>query len=226
MGGARAAEGAKARPFARIAAILPPRLHVTAAALIVAGAYLLGSVSFAVVVSRAFGLPDPHDYGSGNPGATNVLRTGNRKAALLTLLGDGLKGYVAVVLAQLAAARLGAPEWTVPLAAVAVFVGHILPVFHRFRGGKGVATGAGIVFALHWPLGVVLTAIWLLMAYGFKISSLAALTAALLMPLGMFYVQGATLTAWAMVPIALLLFWRHKANIRQLVHGRERTIGR
>lgn len=197
-----------------------------AAALIVVGAYLLGSVSFAVVVSRAFGLPDPHEYGSGNPGATNVLRTGNKTAALLTLAGDGVKGFVAVFLAQLAATKFGAPVWTVPCAAIAVFLGHLFPVFHGFRGGKGVATGAGIVFALHWPLGLVLTAIWLTMAFGFKISSLAALTAALLMPLGMFYVQGATLTAWAMVPIALLLFWRHKANIRQLLRGSERSIGR
>jgi glycerol-3-phosphate acyltransferase PlsY len=199
---------------------------VIAALLIVAGAYLLGSVSFAVVVSRAYGLPDPHEYGSGNPGATNVLRTGNKKAALLTLLGDGLKGFVAVFIAQWMAARFGAPAWTVPAAALAVFLGHLFPVFHGFRGGKGVATGAGIVFALHWPLGLVLTSIWLLMAYGFKISSLAALTAAVLMPLGMFFVQGPTLTSWAMVPIALLLFWRHKENIRQLVQGKERAIGR
>ncbi len=197
-----------------------------AAASIVAAAYLLGSISFAVVVSRSFGLPDPHEYGSGNPGATNVLRTGNRKAALLTLLGDGLKGYVAVLGAHLLAMRYGAPAWTVPAAALAVFVGHLFPVFHRFRGGKGVATGAGIVFALHWPLGLVLTAIWLLMAFGFKISSLAALTAAVLMPLGMFYVQGATLASWAMVPIAALLFWRHRENIRQLLRGKERAIGR
>jgi glycerol-3-phosphate acyltransferase PlsY len=197
-----------------------------AAALVVAAAYLLGSVSFAVVVSRAFGLPDPHEYGSGNPGATNVLRTGHREAALLTLLGDGLKGFVAVFLAQLAATKLGLPAWTVPGAALAVFLGHLYPVFHGFSGGKGVATGAGIVFALHWPLGLVLTVLWLTMAFGFKISSLAALTAAVLMPLGMFYVQGPTLTAWAMVPIALLLFWRHKENIRQLLQGKERSIGR
>lgn len=196
------------------------------ALLIVVAAYLVGSVSFAVVVSRAFGLPDPHDYGSGNPGATNVLRTGNRKAALLTLAGDGLKGFVAVFAAQWLAARFGAPSWTVPAAALAVFVGHLYPVFHGFRGGKGVATGAGIVFALHWPLGLVLTSIWLLMAFGFKISSLAALTAAVLMPLGMFYVQGPTLTAWAMLPIALLLVWRHRDNIRQLARGKERAIGR
>ncbi len=197
-----------------------------AALLIVASAYLLGSISFAVVVSKAFGLPDPHAYGSGNPGATNVLRTGNRKAALLTLLGDGLKGFVAVYAAQQLAAPFGTPAWTVAAAALAVFLGHVYPVFHGFRGGKGVATGAGIVFALHWPLGLTLTVIWLTMAYGFKISSLAALVAAVLMPLGMFYVQGATLTAWAMVPIAVLLIWRHRDNIRKLRSGQERSIGR
>lgn len=197
-----------------------------AAALVVIGAYLLGSVSFAVVVSRAFRLPDPHDYGSGNPGATNVLRTGNRKAALLTLVGDGIKGFVAVFIARLIVDQAGAPEETVAAAALAVFVGHLYPVFHGFRGGKGVATAAGIVFALHWPLGLLLTVIWLTMAYGFKISSLAALTTALLMPLGMFYVKGPVLIAWTMVPIALLLFWRHRENIRQLVRGRERSIGR
>ena len=197
-----------------------------AALVIVALAYLLGSISFAVVVSKAFGLPDPHGYGSGNPGATNVLRTGNRKAALLTLLGDGLKGFVAVYAAQQFAASVGTPAWTVPAAALAVFLGHVYPVFHGFRGGKGVATGAGIVFALHWPLGLTLTVIWLTMAYGFKISSLAALVAAVLMPLGMFYIQGATLTAWAMVPIAVLLIWRHRDNIRKLRSGQERSIGR
>jgi len=199
---------------------------VLAPLVIVALAYLLGSISFAVVFSKAFGLPDPHGYGSGNPGATNVLRTGNRKAALLTLLGDGLKGFVAVYAAQQFAAPFGTPAWMVPAVALAVFLGHIYPVFHGFRGGKGVATGAGIVFALHWPLGLALTVIWLTMAYGFKISSLAALVAAVLMPLGMFYIQGATLTAWAMVPIAVLLIWRHRDNIRKLRSGQERSIGR
>ena len=192
---------------------------------IVVAAYLIGSVSFAVVVSRAYSLPDPREYGSGNPGATNVLRTGNRKAALLTLLGDGLKGFVAVFAAQKVAAATIAPEWVVPAAALAVFVGHVYPVFHRFAGGKGVATAAGIVFALHWPLGLVLAVIWLTMAIGFKISSLAALVVATLMPLGMFYVYGNALVAWAMVPLALLLFWRHRSNIRQLLAGRERSIG-
>lgn len=192
---------------------------------IIVGAYLIGSVSFAVVVSRAFGLPDPHGYGSRNPGATNVLRTGNRAAAVLTLVGDGVKGWLGVFLAQVIAARAGAPDWTVPIAVIAVFLGHIFPVFHWFKGGKGVATTAGIVFALHWPLGLVLLVVWAIMAFGFKISSLAALTAAVLMPLGAFYVFGNTMTAWATVPICLLLFWRHRANIQQLMAGNERTIG-
>ena len=196
------------------------------AALIVVAAYLLGSVSFAVVVSNAFGLPDPHEYGSGNPGATNVLRTGNKVAALLTLVGDGVKGWLAVFLAGVAASALDTPEWVVPAAALAVFVGHLYPVFHQFAGGKGVSTAAGIVYALHWQLGLVLMAVWLAMAVGFRISSLAALTAAVLMPLGGFYVFGNSPKAWALVPIAALLFWRHKANIRQLWEGKERPIGR
>jgi glycerol-3-phosphate acyltransferase PlsY len=114
----------------------------------------------------------------------------------------------------------------VPAAALAVFLGHVFPVFHRFQGGKGVATGAGIVLALYWPLGLGLAVLWLVMAFGFKISSLAALTAAVLMPIGAFWVFGNSLTAWALVPIALLLIWRHKANIRQLLEGKETTIGR
>jgi glycerol-3-phosphate acyltransferase PlsY len=197
-----------------------------AALAIVVGAYLIGSVSFAVVVSKAFGLPDPHDYGSGNPGATNVLRTGNKQAAALTLVGDGLKGFVATFAAVHLAPLVDAAWWAVPGAAIAVFVGHCWPLFHGFKGGKGVATGAGIVFALHWPLGLALTAVWLQMAFGYKISSVAALVAAALMPLGMFFVRGNDPVAWAMVPIALILVWRHQANIRGLLAGRERTIGR
>ncbi|HVE49744.1 MAG TPA: glycerol-3-phosphate 1-O-acyltransferase PlsY [Casimicrobiaceae bacterium] len=189
-------------------------------------AYLVGSISFAVVVSKAFGLPDPHNYGSGNPGATNVLRTGNRTAALLTLIGDGLKGFVVVYAARLVSQALNLGEWTVPLAAIAVFVGHVFPIYHGFRGGKGVATGAGIVFALHWPLGLILAIVWLTMAYGFKISSVAGLTAAVLMPLGMLYVAGPSPIALAMVPIAALIFWRHRDNIRKLLRGGESTIGR
>ncbi len=195
------------------------------AILIVIAAYLLGSVSFAVVVSKAFALPDPHEYGSGNPGATNVLRTGNKAAAMLTLAGDGVKGWLAVVLAEWAGHATAAPDWVVPGAALAVFLGHLYPVFHDFAGGKGVSTAAGIVFALHWPLGLALLVIWLTMALGFKISSLAALTSAALMPLGGFYFFGNSLVAWSLVPIAALLFWRHRANIRQLMEGKERPIG-
>jgi glycerol-3-phosphate acyltransferase PlsY len=196
-----------------------------AGVLIVLAAYLIGSISFAMVVSRAFKLPDPHEYGSGNPGATNVLRTGNRTAALLTMIGDGVKGYAVVFAAQHLAASVALPEWTVPAAAIAVFVGHLFPVYFHFRGGKGVATAAGIVFAFHWPLGLALTLVWLVMAFGFKISSVAGLVAAVLMPLGMYYETGATLATWACVVIAVLLFFRHRDNIRKLVHGKESAIG-
>ena len=192
----------------------------------VVAAYLIGSVSFAVLVSRMFGLPDPHSYGSGNPGATNVLRTGNKAAAALTVAGDGGKGWLAVFLAQWLGPQFGVADWTVPAVALAVFVGHLFPVFHRFKGGKGVATAAGIVFALHWPLGLALAALWMIMALGFKISSLAALTTAALAPVGAFFAFGNAPTAWAMVAISLLLFARHRSNIRQLLEGNERTIGR
>jgi glycerol-3-phosphate acyltransferase PlsY len=198
---------------------------VLAALLLVVVGYLVGSVSFAVVVSRAFGLPDPHEYGSKNPGATNVLRTGHRLAALLTLIGDGAKGFVAVFCARLVVPRIGAPEWIVPIVGLAVFVGHLYPLFHRFRGGKGVATAGGIVLALYWPLGVVLITVWLLMAFGFKISSLAALTTAVLLPIGLLYARGPGVEVAVGVVMALLLFWRHRSNIRQLVRGQERTIG-
>jgi len=192
----------------------------------VAAAYLLGSVSFAVVASRLFGLPDPHSYGSGNPGATNVLRTGHKAAAALTLVGDGAKGWLAVFVAQTFGPSFGVADWVVPAVALAVFVGHLFPVFHRFAGGKGVATAAGILLAFSWPLGLALAIVWLVMAFGFKISSLAALTVAALAPIGAFFAFGSTLAAWIWVPISALLFWRHRTNIRQLIEGRERTIGR
>jgi len=192
----------------------------------VAVAYLLGSISFAVVTSKLFGLPDPHSYGSRNPGASNVLRTGNKAAAILTVVGDGAKGWLAVFLAKTLGPSFGVDDWTVPAVALAVLLGHIFPVFHRFAGGKGVATAAGVVFALHWPLGLALGAVWLAMAVGFRISSLAALTTAALLPPGAFYVFGNSPLAWASIAIALLLFWRHRTNIRQLLEGRETTIGR
>jgi acyl phosphate:glycerol-3-phosphate acyltransferase len=194
-------------------------------AFVVAG-YLIGSISFAVIVSKAMGLPDPHDYGSGNPGATNVLRTGNKAAAALTLFGDGAKGWLAVFLAQNFGTSFGVADWTVPAVALAAFIGHLFPVFHGFAGGKGVATAAGIMIALSWPVGLVLTAIWLVMAFGFKISSVAALTASFLAPIGAFYAFGNTPAAWIWVPIAALLFWRHRTNIQQLLSGKERIIGR
>ena len=194
-------------------------------AFVVAG-YLIGSISFAVIVSKAMGLPDPHDYGSGNPGATNVLRTGNKAAAALTLFGDGAKGWLAVFLAQNFGTSFGVADWTVPAVALAAFIGHLFPVFHGFAGGKGVATAAGIMIALSWPVGLVLTAIWLVMAFGFKISSVAALTASFLAPIGAFYAFGNTPAAWIWVLIAALLFWRHRTNIQQLLSGKERVIGR
>ena len=197
-----------------------------ASALIIVAAYLIGSISFAVVVSKAYGLPDPHEYGSRNPGATNVLRTGNKTAAVLTLIGDGIKGFVVVLAARALAQVFDVPDWIAAAAAVAVFLGHLYPLYHHWAGGKGVATAAGIAFALHWQLALVLTVIWLTMAFGFKISSLAALVTAILLPLGTFYVFGNGPTAWAMLAIAALIFWRHRTNIRQLVAGTERPIGR
>jgi glycerol-3-phosphate acyltransferase PlsY len=194
--------------------------------LFVIAAYLIGSVSFAVVVSRLFSLPDPHSYGSGNPGATNVLRTGNRAAAALTLIGDGAKGWLAVFLAM----RFGPSPDTEPgmlaLAALAVFVGHLFPVFHRFQGGKGVATAAGIMLALDWRLAAITAVIWFVVAVVMKISSVSALVAALCSPFLAFWLFGNSPLAWVFVPLVALLVWRHKSNIQKLLAGRERTIGR
>jgi glycerol-3-phosphate acyltransferase PlsY len=193
---------------------------------VIAAAYLLGSVSFAVVVSKIFGLPDPHSYGSGNPGATNVLRTGNKAAAVLTLVGDGLKGYIAVILAHRLGASWGDASLATAGAALAVFVGHLYPIFHRFAGGKGAATAAGIAFALSWQLGLGLVFVWLLMAALFRMSSLASLTAAIAAPPMAFYFLGNWPEAWVMIPVAALLIWRHSANIRKIFEGEESKIGR
>jgi glycerol-3-phosphate acyltransferase PlsY len=192
---------------------------------VIVAAYLLGSVSFAVVVSKMFGLPDPHSYGSGNPGATNVLRTGNKVAAALTLVGDGLKGFAAVWIANRLGASWGDASLATAGAALAVYLGHAYPLFHHFAGGKGVSTAAGIAFALSWQLGVALFVIWLIVALAFRISSLAALAAALALPPLGFYFLGNWPEAWVLVPITLLLFWRHRANIRKLIAGEERRIG-
>src|SRR5437660_10137090 len=149
---------------------------------VVVAAYFIGSVSFAVVVSKLFGLPDPHTYGSGNPGATNVLRTGNKAAAALTLVGDGLKGFIAVLAGYRLGVSWGDASLATAGAALAVFVGHLYPVFHRFAGGKGVSTAAGIAFGLSWQLGLATLVIWLVVALAFRFSSLAAIVAAIATP--------------------------------------------
>ena len=192
---------------------------------VIVAAYLIGSVSFAVVVSKLFGLPDPHSYGSGNPGATNVLRTGNKAAALLTLFGDGVKGFAAVVIAHHLGVSWGDASLATAGAAVAVFIGHLYPIFHRFAGGKGVSTAAGIVFGLSWQLGLAALVIWLAIAFAFRFSSLAAIVTAIAIPPLGFYFIGNWPEAWALIPIALLLLLRHRANIRKLLAGSEAKIG-
>ncbi len=193
---------------------------------VIIGAYLLGSISFAVVVSKLFRLPDPHSYGSGNPGATNVLRTGNKAAAALTLAGDGVKGWLAVWLAHHLGASWGDASLATAGAALAVFLGHVYPIFHRFAGGKGVATAAGVALALAWQLGLALAGIWLAVALLFRMASLASLAAAVAAPPLAVYFIGNWPEAWALFPIALLLVWRHRGNIRKILAGQEHRIGR
>jgi glycerol-3-phosphate acyltransferase PlsY len=188
-------------------------------------AYLIGSLSFAVIVSKAFGLPDPHSYGSGNPGATNVLRTGNKLAAALTLVGDALKGWVAVLLAQRLAWRYGVDDAGIAAVAAAVFVGHLFPVFFRFQGGKGVATAAGILFAIDWRVGLGTLVTWVVIAFFFRYSSLAALVAAAFAPFATALVLGFSVYAAAVLVISALLVWRHAENIKKLVAGIEGRIG-
>lgn len=192
-----------------------------AVVLIVVAAYLIGSISFAVIVSRGFGLPDPRSYGSKNPGATNVLRSGRKVAAVLTLAGDGLKGWLAVALAAAFSVRLGLGNTVVALAALAVFLGHLYPLFFRFIGGKGVATAAGVLFALQPWLGLGLLAIWLVLAVGLKLSSLAALAAsAAALPLAWYLGMSGVFLA-TIAAIAALLVWRHRSNIQKLLSGTE-----
>ncbi len=192
-----------------------------ASALFVLAAYLIGSISFAVVVSRFFGLPDPHTYGSGNPGATNVLRTGKRAAAALTLIGDAAKGAVALGLAQQLAPRFGVGELALAVVALGVFLGHLFPLYFRFRGGKGVATAAGILLAMDWRIALTLLAVWVLVAVFSRYSSLAAVVAAALSPLAAFHFIGRGPMTWALLVIAVLLLWRHRGNIERLLAGNE-----
>jgi glycerol-3-phosphate acyltransferase PlsY len=188
-------------------------------------AYLLGSISFAVLVSKLMGLNDPRSYGSGNPGATNVLRTGNRTAAVLTLVGDAGKGALAVVLARLAADRFGFTDTTLAAVGLAAFIGHLFPVFHGFKGGKGVATAAGMLLALAPWLGLATLATWVTVAVFLRYSSLAAIVAAVFAPL--FYLLMARADAvFVMIAImAALLLWRHQGNIAKLMAGTESRIG-
>lgn len=186
-------------------------------------AYLLGSFSSAIIVCRLMGLPDPRTEGSGNPGATNVLRIGGKKAATLTLLGDMLKGYVPVALAM----WFGLTTDVVIAIGVAAFVGHLWPVFFAFQGGKGVATELGVLFGLHPVIGLVIAGVWLLIAKGLKISSLAALIAMALAPVMVwFWTQGELSWTLGVALMSVILMIRHKSNIQRLLSGKESTIGR
>ncbi len=191
-------------------------------------AYALGSISFAVVVSKAMGLPDPYTHGSKNPGATNVLRTGNKLAAVLTLLGDAAKGWVAVTIAR---AVLGDPasesnNLLLGLVTIAVFLGHLYPIFHGFKGGKGVATAAGILFAISWVLGLATLGTWLIVAFFMRYSSLAALSAATFAPLYFTFLFGLQPMGLAILVMSLLLIYRHRSNIRNLMNGTETRLAK
>jgi glycerol-3-phosphate acyltransferase PlsY len=188
-------------------------------------AYLLGSISFAVVSSKLFGIADPRTYGSKNPGATNVLRSGNKKAAIATLIGDAAKGWLAVWLAVHFQDRLGVEDTAIALVAIAVFLGHLWPVFFRFVGGKGVATAAGVLLGLNVWLGLATLATWLIVAYAFRYSSLAALAAALFAPLYYGMLFGVDAQLIAVVAMSMLLIFRHSSNIANLLAGKESRIG-
>lgn len=190
-----------------------------------AGSYLLGSVSFAVVVSRLFGLADPRSYGSGNPGATNVLRSGSKAAAALTLLGDAAKGAVAVWLVRAYGPPFGVGELGVALAALAAFAGHLYPVYFGFKGGKGVATFLGALLALDFAVGLVACATWLAVATLFRYSSLASLCSAAVAPLALFWLDGSAGVSLVTAAMSGLLIARHRQNIANLLAGRESRIG-
>src|SRR6201991_4342354 len=188
-------------------------------------AYLIGSVSFAVIVSAAMGLDDPRSYGSGNPGATNVLRSGSKKAAILTLIGDAFKGWLPVWFVVHYGARYGLDDTSVAIASVAVFLGHLYPVFFRFKGGKGVATAAGVLLAITPILGIATLLTWLIVAFFTRYSSLEAICAAVFAPLFDGFLFGANVIALAVVAMSALLVWRHRGNIAKLVAGKESRIG-
>jgi glycerol-3-phosphate acyltransferase PlsY len=192
--------------------------------LFVVAAYLIGSISFAVVVSWLFGLPDPHTYGSGNPGATNVLRTGKRAAAALTLIGDAAKGAIALWLARRLAPEFEVGDMTLAAVAFAAFIGHLYPVYFRFKGGKGVSIAAGILLALDWRIAGVALLVWLLTILASRYSSLASILAALAAPVATLYFLGWGPFAWMVLTVTALLLWRHRANIERLINGTESRI--
>lgn len=193
-------------------------------------AYLVGSLAFAVIVSRVMGLSDPRTFGSKNPGATNVLRSGSKAAAIVTLLLDAMKGFVPVLLVKLFGKPYGMEDGTVALVGLAAFLGHLYPVFFRFQGGKGVATFIGVVFGIHWGLGVATGLSWLIIAFFFRYSSLASLVASVFAPV--YYLLLDRVAWYAEKPVALalavmagLLWWRHRENIRRLLEGKESRLG-
>ena len=188
-------------------------------------AYLIGSISFAVVMSKLFGIADPRTYGSKNPGATNVLRSGNKAAAILTLLGDGAKGWLAVWLAMHFADQLQVGDATIALVAIAVFLGHLWPVFFRFVGGKGVATALGVLLGLNPWLGLATLVTWLAVAFAFRYSSLAALVAAVFAPFYYGLLFGTDPQLFAVIVMSALLVFRHGKNIANLMAGKESRIG-
>lgn len=200
-------------------------MYITVLLIYIFLAYLIGSLTFATVISRWMRLPDPRSYGSRNPGATNMLRGGNKKAAILTLVGDLVKGFLTISLVQFTMIQFGLRDELVAVSAVAVVVGHIWPLYYRFRGGKGVATAAGVLLALNIWMGLVLILVWLAVATISKISSLAALSAILLAPVAAWFILTHRVDQIAVSVIALILLGRHHTNIRSLFFGQERRIG-
>lgn len=188
-------------------------------------AYLIGSIPFALISSWIFKLPDPRTYGSKNPGATNVLRSGKKAAAVVTLLGDAGKGWLAIALTQSLAPAWNPGNEVVAAVVLAVFLGHVFPVFLRFQGGKGVATAAGVLLGLNLTLGLLAIASWIAVAFISRYSSLSALISAALAPVYAYYLFGFTLNTLAVLVMALMLVWRHQANITNLLAGRETRIG-
>lgn len=205
-------------------------LNAVYAVLAVLVAYVIGSLSFAVIVSQMMGLSDPRTYGSKNPGATNVLRSGSKAAAAVTLLLDGVKGWIPVYAVQVWGTHIDAGPLTLALVALAAFLGHLFPVFFGFKGGKGVATAAGVLFGIHWGLGLATVLTWGIVVYASRYSSLGALVAAVFAPL--FYMFGSNV-AWetpgpligAVVVMSGLLMWRHGENINRLMQGKEAKLG-